>query len=79
MARFIHGLLCGLVLLRLHRPLGRELLEVPAVSAADALSARSIALLGVAGAVLLARRSIGACQPAAASPAPRASAEGPRR
>lgn len=60
MARFVHGLLCGLVLLRLHRPLGRELLEVPAVPAADALAARSIALLGVAAAVLLARRSLGA-------------------
>lgn len=57
MVRLVHGLLVGVVLLRLHRPLGQALLEVPAVPAGAALAARGMALVLAAGAVLLARRS----------------------
>ena len=63
MASILHGLLCGLVLVRLHRPPGRELLEVPAVDALTATFTRGIAFGLVALAVLMARRSLGGRSP----------------
>ena len=58
MASLVHGLLAGILLTRWQHPLGRELLDVPAVPAGTALAARSTALLAVALAVLLARPSL---------------------
>lgn len=52
------GALCGALLHGLRLPLGRELLEMPAVPAGDAYLVRGIALAAVALVLLFARRTL---------------------